>query len=153
MDAQLAAFGAKIEKITSDSALKRVAEAGGMAAKKASLAAASKDLGGDRRMSGMRSKASLGVGFDYASGTTVEVNFRPAGLWKLADEGRRSQGTILPRKRGGKQAVLTPMGPRALSHYSQSRGLGTFKDAVKASEKVVPRAAFKQFQAEIRKAL
>jgi len=151
MDAELTSFATRIEQITSDAVLKRVADAGGMAAKKASLEAVSRDLGSDRSFSGLRRRAPLGVGFDHVGGSAVRMNYRPAGLWRLAEEGRRSQGTIVPRRRGGKRALLTPHGPRALSHYSSSRGLGTFSDAVDESRREAPKAAFRQFQTEIAK--
>jgi hypothetical protein len=121
-----------------------------MAAKKAALDAASADLGGDRAMSGLRRKAALGAGFDRTGATEVTLNFRPAGLWILASRGRTSSGTIRPRKRGGKGALAgNGFGPRASSRYGRSRGLDTFDDAVNKARTEVPKAAFKQFVAEI----
>lgn len=145
---ELSAFAARLEKVTDPAALRRIADKGGLAGKKAALEAASADLGGDRAFSGLRRKAPLGVGYDV-DGATVHINFRPAGLWRLAEQGRRSSGTIQPRRRGGRRAVLTPLGPRAGSSYRQSRGLGTFTEAVKDAQREVPKAAAKQFTAEI----
>jgi hypothetical protein len=146
----LAAFGMKLERITDPAALGRVVMSGGMAAKKAALDAASADLGGDRAMSGLRRKAALGAGFDRTGATEVTLNFRPAGLWILASRGRTSSGTIRPRKRGGKGALAgNGFGPRASSRYGRSRGLDTFDDAVNKARTEVPKAAFKQFVAEI----
>jgi hypothetical protein len=44
---------------------------------------------------------------------------------------------------------MTPQGPRARSSYSPSRGLNTYDDAVKDAQRQVPKAAFRQLQAEI----
>jgi hypothetical protein len=69
----------------------------------------------------------------------------------LASAGRRSSGTIKPKRRGGKKAVLTPRGPRAGSSFGRSSGLSTYEDAVKDAKRDVPRAAAAQFRDEIRK--
>jgi hypothetical protein len=142
----LAAFGAKLEQVVSGTATRRVMAKAGAAGKKAALDAASDDLG-DRRFSGMRRKVALSAGYDAVGDTRITINFRPAGLWKLAESGRRSSGTIRPR-RGGR-AVMTPQGPRASSSYSSSRGLNTFSDANKAARRDVPKAAAKAFYAEV----
>jgi hypothetical protein len=145
---ELAAFGAKLERITSPAALSRVVNAGGMAGKKSALEAAARDLGGDRSFSGMRRKAPLGAGYDKSGATSVTINFRPAGLWRLASQGRTSSGAIRPRK--GKLALAgNGFGPVRASRYGRSRGLNTFDDAVKKSQTTVPKAAFRQFVAEI----
>ncbi len=141
----LAAFGARLAQVVDGSAKARIMNKAGMAGKKAALEAASDDLGGDRSFSGMRRKAPLGAGYDV-EGDLVRVNFRPAGLWNLADKGRRSSGPIRPRK---KRAVLTPQGPRARSSYGPSRGLGTVRDAFKKAHRDVPKAAAQQFHAEV----
>jgi hypothetical protein len=148
--AELAAFGEKVKKITDPGSLSRIVMAGGMAGKKAALEAASSDLGGDRSFSGMRRKAALGAGFDRTGGTEVTLNFRPAGLWRLASQGRTSSGVIKPRRRGGKRALAgSGFGPRASSRYGRSRGLDTYDDAVKKARTDVPKAAFKQFVVEV----
>jgi hypothetical protein len=147
---ELAAFGAKIEKITSPAALGRVVMAGGMAGKTAALEAAAADLGGDRSFSGMRRKAPLGAGFDRTGATEVTLNFRPSGLWRLASQGRTSSGAIKPRRRGGKRALAgNGFGPVAASRYGRSRGLNTFDDAVKKAQTTVPKASFRQFVVEV----
>jgi hypothetical protein len=145
---ELAAFGAKIEKITDPAGLRRIVEAGGRAGKEAALEAASRDLGGDRAFSGFRRKVALGAGYDRSGPTSVVINFRPAGLWMLATRGRTSSGVIRPRK--GKQALVgREFGPVAASRYGRSRGLGTYDDAVKKSQTTVPKAAARQFFAEV----
>jgi hypothetical protein len=147
---ELAAFGNKVEKILDKGSLSRIVNAGGMAGKKAALEAAARDLGGDRAFSGMRRKAPLGAGFDHSGGTQVTLNFRPAGLWRLASQGRRSSGVINARKRGGKRALAgSGFGPVARSRYGRSRGLDTYDDAVRKSQTEVPKAAFKQFVREV----
>jgi hypothetical protein len=148
---ELAAFGAKLQKITDPATLKRVVEAGGKAGKEAALDAASRDLGGDRAFSGMRRKAPLGAGYDQSGSTSVVINFRPAGLWRLATAGRQSSGVIRPRR--GKQALAgNGFGPVRASRYGRSRGLNTFDDAVKKAQTTVPKAAARQFFAGVGRA-
>jgi hypothetical protein len=147
---ELAAFGTKLEKIVSGPAIRRVVAAGGRAGKESALEAAAADLGGDRAFSGMRRKAPLGAGYDDGGGTSVTLNFRPAGLWRLASQGRRSSGVIKPRRRGGKRALAgNGFGPVSASRYGRSRGLSTYDDAVKKAQTTVPKAAFKQFVTEV----
>jgi hypothetical protein len=148
---ELAAFGAKLERITNPAILARVVEAGGKAGKEAALEAASRDLGGDRAFSGMRRKAPLGAGYDKSGATSVTINFRPAGLWRLASQGRSSSGVIRPLK--GKRALAgNGFGPVRSSRYGRSRGLNTFDDAVKKAQTTVPKAAARQFFAGVGRA-
>lgn len=146
MASELAEFGRRIEQITDDSAIDRILSKAGAAGKKAALDAAAKSLGGDRAFSGMRRRVALSAGYDTA-GHEVTVNFRPAGLWRLAQAGRHASGPIRPRR--GHRAVLTPAGPRARSSYRPSRGLGTFDDAASQAGRDVPKAAAEQFRAEV----
>ena len=99
----------------------------------------------------MRRKVALSAGYDDAGAGRVEIKFRPAGMWNLAEQGRRGTKPILPRKRGGDRAVMTPQGPRARSTSTPSRGLGTLKDAMRDAQTEVPKAAAKQFTDEVRK--
>jgi hypothetical protein len=147
---ELAAFASRVSDVTSGAALRRIADKGGMAGKKAALDAASKDLGGDRAFSNWRRKVRLSAGFDSGGGTTVLINFRPGGMWRLAERGRSGSGVIVPRRR---RAVLTPNGPRARSSYGSSRGLRTYTDAVKEAQREVPKAAAKQFSTEVARAV
>jgi hypothetical protein len=149
---ELAAFGAKLERITDPGRLTRIVEAGGLAGKKAALEAASRDLGGDRAFSGLRRKAPLGAGYDRSGPTSVVINFRPAGLWVLADRGRRTGGVILPKKRGKKRVLIgTEFGPVTRSQYKPAprTAKNTYDDAVKKAQTTVPKAAFKQFVIEV----
>lgn len=146
---ELTVFGAKLERLLSPTSLGRVVDAGGMAGKRAALEAATQALGPDRAMSGMRRKAPLGAGYDRTGPTEVTVNFRPAGLWILASQGRRSSGVIRPRKRGAKALAGNGFGPRASSRYGPSRGTDAFDKAVRLARVDVPRAAHRQFVAEI----
>jgi hypothetical protein len=149
MASDLAAFGAKLEKVVSGQAMRRVMSKAGAAGKKAALDAAADDLG-DRRFSGMRRKVALSAGYDDLGDTRVTINFRPAGLWKLAESGRHSSGPIRPR---GGRAVMTPQGPRAVSSYGSSAGLNTFTDANKDARREVPKAAAAAFRAEVGRVL
>lgn len=128
-----------------DDELRHVA---GAAAKEAAFGAAERDLGSDRTFSGFnRKNARLDAGYDLTDNGVV-LNLRPAGLWNLANYGRRAGtgktkgGRVYPRKgRGGGSAVLnTPWGPRANVKASSSRGLGTLKDAETAIESDVFKA-------------
>jgi hypothetical protein len=148
----------RLGDVVSGEALGRVLDKAGAAGKKAALDAASKDLGGDRRFRNFKGKPPLNAGYDRAGSQAVQINFRPAGLWNLAQEGRHGSGAIYPRggKRKGKgtlahRAVKTPSGPRAHSSYGHSRGLGTFDDAVHTAQTKVPEAASNQIDAELRR--
>ena len=101
-------------------------------------------------------RAPLGAGFDDVGSTQIRLNFRPAGLWKLAESGRRAGKPIYPRsgRRKGTgvthgRAVLTPAGPRARSTTGAWGGKGTFTSAVREARIKVPKAAFRQFQIEV----
>lgn len=97
----------------------------GQAGKKVALDVVDKDLGRDRVFSGFVRKVRLNAGYDL--GNPVVLNLRPAGLFVLADKGRRRTKKIVPKKKSGKQALLTPRGPRASSTSKKSRGLNTIR--------------------------
>jgi len=159
-------YALKLAALVDADSLKRIGMAGGMAAKDAALTAIVETLGPDRAMSNFRSgRVKLTAGFDVLpSGTQLRVNHRPGGLWSLADEGRHSSGAIYPRngenrnrkaralKRGdalSRRAVMTPRGPRALSHFGPSRGSATFRKAAARERAAVPKAAHEALQAEL----
>lgn len=146
---ELIAFANRIENITSPAAIKRITTAAGMAGKAVTLEAAAADLGGDRMFSGL-GRAPLGVGFDVAGPTRIQLNFRPAGLWMLAERGRRAGKTIVPRKA---RALSTPEGPRARSTVGAWGGKGTYSSAVRQARVVVPKAAVAAFKVECAKAV
>jgi hypothetical protein len=139
---------ANVADVTSGAALKRILDKAGMAGKKAALEAAAQSLGSDRRFSGWARGPALNAGYDLAGSDSVVINFR--GPWKLAEQGRRSHGTIRPKRR---RAVLTPSGPRARSSYGRSRGLNAYTNASRKASVTVPKAAHDQFVDEIRKVI
>jgi hypothetical protein len=154
---ELSDFGRRLAQVADGSAMRRIVNKAGMAGKKSALDAAEKDLG-DRAFSGMRRKVKLSAGFDTVGDSQVKINFRPPGLWRLAEDGRNKSGGIFPRagNRKGKgtvggRAVMTPQGPRARSGFGPSRGLGTFTEAVNDAQREVPKAAARQFADEVRK--
>ncbi len=146
-------FSRKMANMVDGRSMSRVSHAAGREGKRTALEVGSKKLGSDMRMSGFRSRARMGVGYDLAGSEHVDINFRPKGMWKLADEGRKSSGRINPRRRSGRRAVVTPLGPRHHSNYGRSRGLGVLRDSKREMRRTVPRAAHRQFQQEIRTAL
>lgn len=107
--------------------------------KDTALESVERALGNDRSFSGLRRKAKLGAGYDL--GNPVVLNLRPAGLWFLADEGRKRSKRIFPRKRGGKQALSTPQGPRAWSTSTPSKGHKTLQRTIDGIEKGIVKAA------------
>lgn len=127
----------------------------GKAAKGAALKEAERGLGIDRSFSGFARKAPLGAGYD--TGMPVVLNLRPAGLWYLADEGRKRRGRINPRRsrtrRGEHAAVMTPRGPRAFSTYGPSRGRSVLTKLMKRLEDDVPEAAERAIDEMARKVL
>lgn len=149
MASELIDFGNRVGNILNPSSLKRINMAAGMAAKVAALEAAASDLGGDRMFSGL-GRAPLGAGFDVVGPTRIQLNFRPAGLWMLAERGRRPGKTIVPRRA---RALSTPAGPRARSTTGAWGGKGTFSSAARTAQTLVPKAAFAQFKVEVAKAV
>jgi len=133
------AVGRTLITLTNSHSLEQISHAMGLAGKKAAQDAVKADLGGDLRMSNLKGNAKLSSGYEI-EGDTVVLSLRPAGLWNLADKGRRRRGTIRPRK---KRALRTPAGPRSLSSFRPSRGLHTIDDALKIMETEVPKAADK----------
>lgn len=141
----LAAAAAKLDRVLNGATVAAMAKAGGMAAKQEALKAASASLGGDRRFSNFKRMGTLNAGFDMTGGTSVTVNYRPAGAWRLAEEGRKGGKTV--RKRG--VVFRTPEGPRRAFRSGRSRGLRTLTEAQQGAAQEAPKAAFKAMQSEI----
>lgn len=138
---------------TATASFGRIQRAAGMAAKGAALSVAADKLGGDRHFSGWRTKASLGAGFD-TQGRIVQLNLRPGGMWTLAEKGRKaSDKRVVPRKRSGRKAILTPWGPRASARVGASRGLNAITDTVAKAADESHRAASHQIGSELRRAV
>ncbi len=138
---------------TSTASFGRIQKAAGFAAKDAALTVAAAKLGADRHFSGWRTKASLGAGFDL-QGRTVQLNLRPAGMWVLAEKGRKaSDKRVVPRRRSGRKAILTPWGPRASARIGASRGLKAITDTVTKAASESHRAASDQIGSELRRAV
>jgi hypothetical protein len=157
--ASLSAYSARFYELVDDDAMRRISRKAGFAGKDAAFEAARAKLGPDRAMSNFKSgRVRLAAGFDQGvKPTQVIIGHRPAGLWSLADAGRKESGAIFPRngRRKGTRvrdgrAVMTPAGPRARSSYGSSRGLGVFKMAAAKERDQAPEAAFHQLQAEIK---
>jgi hypothetical protein len=95
-------------------------------------------------------RVRLGAGWD-ATDSGIVVKMRPGGLWKLADQGRHSSGSIRPRRRRGFSAVMTPDGPRRHSSYKRSRGLNTYQDAERDIESQAARHTDAAIARELRR--
>lgn len=140
------------KELSSDAMMTRV----GLAAKKAALEAAERDVGSDRVMSGFRrSNAKLNARYDIVSNSAVKLELYPKGLWMLANDGRRRLppgGRIVPkaRRNGRAKALNTPYGPRASVRASRSKGLGTLADAERDAEREGYKAADRQVEIAIR---
>lgn len=149
-------LNAKVDKLSKalsdDEMMARV----GMAAKKAALGAAERDVGSDRVMSGFRRKnAKLNARYDVTGRSAVELQLYPKGLWMLANDGRRrlpAGGRVVPKtRRGGKAKALdTPWGPRTSVRGSRSKGLGTLADAETDAQRDAFKAADRQVDVVIR---
>lgn len=131
----------------------------GAAGKAAALEAAARDLGADRRFSGVPSRAAaLNAGYD--TGNPVVVNLRPEGLWILADAGRRRSGRIVPkparaRRRGdrrprGRPAVGSGGRYVAVGRYGPSAGKQTLTDAIELMDEHVAEAVGDQIETRLR---
>jgi len=141
---------ARLQKeLSSDAMMTRV----GLAAKKAALEAAERDVGSDRVMSGFRRRnARLNARYDVTGNSAINLELYPKGLWMLANDGRRRMppgGRVYPRKRGSK-ALNTPWGPRASVSASRSKGLGTLADAERIALDEAYKAADRQVEVAIR---
>lgn len=114
------------------------------------------DLGPDLAFSGFARKVRLGAGYDI--GNPVVVNLRPAGLWFLAEDGRKRRKKIMPKSRRGAKspphakAVKTPQGWRAYSNSGPSRGHRTLTTTVQRIENGIVEAAEKGVNEMITKA-
>lgn len=154
----ISAYLSKLESTINAEAEGRILRAAGLAAKSAALSAAEDKLGGDRAMSNYKGgSVALNAGFDTKN-WQLDINHRPAGLWLLADEGRKRSGAIYPRRNGRKarkatkgRAVLTPFGPRARSSFKPSRGTNVFKTASARERDKASEAAWQALQGEIRR--
>lgn len=120
----------------------------GQFAKKEALDQAGRDLGADRAFSGWQRKVVLGAGYDL--GNPVVLNLRPAGMWTLAETGRRRTKKILPRR--GNKAVRTPQGLRKSSTSKPSKALRTVSKVEQNVDVGIVGAAVKGMTAVIRKA-
>lgn len=131
----------------------------GAAGKSSALDAAERDLGADRRFSGLRGGRGAALSAGYDLGDPVIVNLRPEGLWILADAGRRRSGPIRPKKarrRGTRKPRGRPAvgdGGRfvAVGRYTPSRGLNTIDDAVDDMATSVPDALGELVDAKLRR--
>lgn len=67
-----------------------------------------KDFGGDLAMSNWRRRrpVKLRSGFEQPADNTLAFNPKPAGLWQVAEQGRRS-GSRTRRRRGGNRQTVT----------------------------------------------
>lgn len=108
-------------------------------------------LGSDMTFSGWRKHPKLKVSFDLVSDHQAKFRGKPAGIWKVAERGRRS-GARAPKK--GVKVLATPWG---LRRYSSQRPLivgGTAGKAVfsKGSDRAGKEAP-KRVHVEVRKAI
>lgn len=141
--AALKRWAAKMETAVGPAAAGRISREGAKAAQKAALQAASKSLGGDRRFQNFRAAGALDARIG-ATGARTEVQL--TGPWALAESGRRSRGTIRPKRR---RALTVPGGVRSRSRYGPSRGKHTATEASRQAQTTVPKAAHDQFVKEI----
>jgi hypothetical protein len=142
---ELPALSRDLQRLLDD--LEPLQHAVGQFAKTEALDQAARDLGADRAFSGWRRKVALGAGYDL--GTPVVINLRPAGLWSLAETGRRRTKKIKPRNG---RAVRTPKGLRKSSTSRPSRALRTISTVEQNIGNGIERAAADGMNDVIRKA-
>lgn len=148
MFTDLTSAGVRLAQLLDGPALARLQHAAGRAAKTHAREAAAAKIGTDMTLSGLARKAKLSTGYDTVGDDMVRLNFRPYGLWKLTDDGRRNTRTVYPRRR---RAVLTPYGPRAHARPGPARGQGTLKAARHGLDTAVTKALRVAVDAEIRR--
>lgn len=155
MAGELRALGERLESAAvGDQALARLRHAVGQASKRSALDVVEVDAGADRRLSGMRRRVRIGVGYDP---DPLVLNLRPKGLVVLLDRGRKRTTRIVPRRRrgrGGRPAALR-FGGRFVrsSRSTPSRGHRTIDRTVRAVRVVAPRAAAEQLVVNLRKGM
>lgn len=152
-----ASVAAKIDRVERAMSDKDMMTRVGLAAKKAALEAAERDVGSDRTMSGFRRKsAKLNARYDITGVSAVNLELYPKGLWMLANDGRRrlpAGGRVVPKVRrggSGSKALNTPYGPRRSVKASRSKGLGTLADAETDAQREAYKAADRQVDLVIR---
>jgi hypothetical protein len=143
----------------------RIIRASTRAAQRGAQSGAASRIGADMRLSGFKGgRVKLSVRGTPISAREGALDFRPPGLWVLANTGRKAEGDIFPRrgaKRGapGKKvtpgrAVRTPEGPRARSSYGpqrrQPRALDTAVDRASKLGRIQMR---RSLQKEIKRTL
>ena len=127
----------------------RVVNAAGMAAKRVTLEVAADVAGGDRRLSGWGKRGVvLAAGYDVEGPGVVALNLRPAGVWKVMEEGRKPSADITPKVKGrgrnrrAGQALKTPWGFRPSVKGSAIRNpKKAVTRSVRASSTAAPKAA------------
>ena len=151
----------EFRQVTGNTSMRRDSNAAGRGGKQGSQRGAARKVGSDMRLSGMP-RARLTVGYDTLTPRTVALNFRPGGVWGIAEAGRGYVfGPIYPKpgrgRKGGRpipgRAVLTPEGPRARSNYGASPGSKALTEAKKLGAQGARVEARRQFMKEARKAL
>jgi hypothetical protein len=165
---QLDGIARNLERTLTAAELRPVAGAAGQAAKAVATRTLVEVLGGDMAMSNLTARGGvprrLGVGYDVAAdGQAVTVNHRPAGLWVLADDGRKRAGVIFPRsatgrrgkaaRRGAALAVPGADRPRSSSRYTASRGTGVLRKAIAREYDAAPEAAADAYTVALRRAM
>ena len=150
----------KLDRIADGIEDPRVVKAAGLAAKDAAGEVAANVAGPDRRLSGWGKRGvPVGAGFDVESSTSVALNLRPLGVWKVLQDGRQpsnAAATITPRRRGrGKKATTgkalnTPWGPRSSVKGSTSPGKKAVTRAIKEASAAAPQAAHAEIKQMLR---
>jgi hypothetical protein len=114
-------------------------------------------VGEDLRFSGWPRARQMTSGFDVVGDTSIELNPRPYGVWRVAEAGRKS--TTAPRRGRATRTVIlrTPYGPRTYSrerplHIGATRGHRTLTVARQRIEAETPTRMFQGVQRELRKA-
>lgn len=149
---EISAWVRNLNRSVAPPAVRRISQAAGLRGKKAATTVTKRRLGSDMAMSNFMPrgrKVPARLGFDPRS-DGVDFNFRPKGVWVLANSGRKRAGFI--ESESGR-ALTLPDGFRAYSAYYPSRGTGVLGRARGEVEDTVPSAAFKALQQEIRKVL
>lgn len=107
------------------------------------------DSGGDMRLSGVGLRgARVGARYDVKGIGNPTALVRATGPMQLLERDT-SAHVILPRRRRGKRAILTPDGPRRSAHHPGTSGKRTWSKAVERVVDDVPRI----YQAELRNQL
>ncbi|CAN5838328.1 hypothetical protein BH24ACT5_BH24ACT5_04800 [soil metagenome] len=142
MAGELSKAGADIERIFSVASLRRASQAAADVGKTSAEDVADQAIGGGT-FSGMPGRRLATV--ETVRDDGARIDFVPAGLWMLAEQGRRRAVAKVTPRSAAAAALRTPWGPRASVKGSTSPGKQALTKAYDRITDAVPEAVGDEF--------